>query len=110
MRSATLSLALARPAETDRGELSMGLLRAILAVAFGQMKLHRVEVAVLVSDWRAIACYKQLGFISEGVLREALRFWGIYGDQRIMSILRHEWLWRQRPRPGRAQTHAFPEP
>lgn len=109
IRSATLSLALARPAETDRGEQSMAMLRAILAVAFGQMKLHRVEVAVLVSDWRAIACYKQLGFISEGVLRDAIRFRGMYGDQRIMSILRHEWLWRQRPRPGRTQTHAFPE-
>ncbi len=109
MRSATVSLALVRPAETDRGEQSMALLRAILAVAFSQMKLHRVEVAVLVSDWRAITCYKQFGFISEGVLRDAIRFRGMYGDQQIMSILRHEWLWRQRPRQGRAQKHAFPE-
>lgn len=107
--SATVGLALVGPQESQRGELSIALLQAILAVAFGQMGLHRVDAAVPVHDRQAIACYKTLGFISEGVRRDSLRLSGRYADQQIMSMLRHEWLWQQRSRRAAVQTHAFPE-
>jgi RimJ/RimL family protein N-acetyltransferase len=109
LRSATVGLALIGPAESGRGELSIMLLRAILAVAFDRLALHRVQTAVLVSDWQAIACYREAGFSSEGVLRDSLCLKGMYGDQRMMSILRHEWLWHQRSLRGRPQRHAFSE-
>ncbi len=72
MRSATVGLAMAGPGESGRGELSMMLLRAILEMAFGRMKLHRVEALPLVFDSQAIACYRRLGFVSEEVRRGSL--------------------------------------
>ena len=93
MRSATVGLAIVGPDESGRGELSMMLLRAVLERAFGRMKLRRVEAIPLVSDSQAISLYRRLGFISEGVFRDSARLRAEYGDQRIMSMLRHEWLW-----------------
>ncbi len=109
-RIATLALALVGPAEAERGELSVRLLRSVLSAAFDRMRLYRVQALVLTCDPQAIACYKQLGLASEGVLRGATRLYGRRWDLQVMSILRHEWVWQQRTHRGTARSEASTKP
>jgi RimJ/RimL family protein N-acetyltransferase len=65
--------------------------RLILAHAFEDVGLHRVELEVYAFNERAIHVYRQAGFTVEGVRREALRWDGRYHDALLMSLLDHEW-------------------
>jgi len=53
--------------------------------------MHRVALEVLADDPRAVACYRKVGFVEEGRLRQ--RDWrdGSYHDVLVMSILDDEW-------------------
>lgn len=61
-----------------------------LYYAFGTNKLHRVELEVLSSNKRAVKAYKSLGFVQEGVKRDASYFNHEYHDLIIMSVLENE--------------------
>lgn len=65
--------------------------RLMLAHAFGTVGLHRVELEVYDHNPRARHVYGQVGFVEEGVRREALRWDGRYHDAIIMGLLAHEW-------------------
>jgi ribosomal protein S18 acetylase RimI-like enzyme len=54
------------------------------ARAFG---LHRVELTVREENANAIALYRKLGFEIEGVLRDAIRVDGSYGNVVLMALL-----------------------
>jgi RimJ/RimL family protein N-acetyltransferase len=64
----------------------------MLAVAFDELGLHRVEGRVFSSNRGTLALYDKLGFAREGTLRESRRFDGRYLDTAVISILRREWL------------------
>jgi len=53
--------------------------------------MHRVALEVLADDPRAVSCYRKVGFVEEGRLRQ--RDWrdGAYHDVLIMSILNEQW-------------------
>jgi RimJ/RimL family protein N-acetyltransferase len=46
---------------------------------------------VLPHNERALRVYRALGFVHEGVLREAQIVNGVHESLAIMSILEHEW-------------------
>ncbi|SEG93433.1 Protein N-acetyltransferase, RimJ/RimL family [Nonomuraea solani] len=63
----------------------------VLGHAFGTTPLHRVKLAVYAFNERARHVYKKIGFVEEGVERDALRWDGEWHDAVLMSILRPEW-------------------
>jgi RimJ/RimL family protein N-acetyltransferase len=62
----------------------------LLRFAFGAMNLHRVSLVVRDENERARRMYRACGFREEGRLREARFRDGIYHDEIVMGILRHE--------------------
>lgn len=62
----------------------------MLRHAFENMNLHRVELEALSSNMRAINMYKKIGFVQEGVKRQAAYKNGSYTDMYVFSILHSE--------------------
>lgn len=63
--------------------------------AFGRLGAHRVWLDVLPHNERALRVYRALGFVHEGVMREAHLANGAYESLAIMSVLEHEWAERE---------------
>lgn len=61
--------------------------RALLAHAFGDMNLHRVQLSVLAGNERARSLYRKVGFLEEGRARQAAFKDGRYVDLIQMAIL-----------------------
>jgi RimJ/RimL family protein N-acetyltransferase len=74
------------------------MVRGVLAVAFDEMRLHRVDLFVFDFNASAIACYERLGFRHEGRLRDYRRLGDRYLTSLLMSMLEDEW----RAGPGAA--------
>lgn len=85
------------PGGRDRG-LGTEATRLVLAHAFEVLALHRVGLEVYAFNPRAQRVYEKVGFVREGVRREALRFDGEWVDAVLMGVLDHEWrVHRGRP-------------
>jgi RimJ/RimL family protein N-acetyltransferase len=86
----------------ERSELGRGYgtdaLRCIEDFGFGELRLHRIELAVFDYNVRAIRAYEKAGFRTEVVLRRARFHRGVHHDVLIMAILFDEWLAQDRPR------------
>lgn len=61
--------------------------KLVIDFAFNTLKLHRIELDVYPFNPRAIAMYKKVGFIQEGLFREAKIINGKYVDVIKMAIL-----------------------
>ncbi|MCG7218169.1 GNAT family N-acetyltransferase [Paenibacillus mucilaginosus] len=68
------------------------MIKKVAAIAFEELKLHRVSLGVLDFNLSAIACYEKAGFVKEGLIRDKRRmdneFWSVWE----MSMLENEWL------------------
>jgi RimJ/RimL family protein N-acetyltransferase len=64
---------------------------AVIDHLFTATPAHRLELDVYSINPRAIAVYEHLGFVREGVKRDALLWDGTYSDAIQMSVLRPEW-------------------
>jgi RimJ/RimL family protein N-acetyltransferase len=95
-RSCSFRIAL-RPAFQDRG-LGTEATRLMLEHAFSAVRVHRISLEVYAFNHRARAVYERVGFVAEGVLRDALYWDGAYFDATVMSILAPEWA-RHRGHP-----------
>ena len=73
----------------------------MLELAFEQLGLHRVALAVFEFNLRAIRSYEKAGFRLEGRLRDTIYRDGRHWDEISMSILEEEWR-AQRDRRGNA--------
>jgi diamine N-acetyltransferase len=72
------------------------LLAGAVDFAFLETKAHRLWLDVVSGNLRAQTVYRKVGFIQEGVLREAaLLPDGSRSDFCLMSILRPEWATRR---------------
>jgi RimJ/RimL family protein N-acetyltransferase len=67
------------------------LVRAALKYCFQTLNLNKVYLDVWEENERAIRCYANAGFKSDGVLREHVFRNGRYYNKIIMSILKQEW-------------------
>jgi RimJ/RimL family protein N-acetyltransferase len=70
-------------------------LRTLLRFGFEEMNLHRIALNVYAFNERGIACYRKVGFVEEGRMRERIFTEGGYHDLIWMSVLRGDWA--QRP-------------
>lgn len=75
------------------GTEAMGLL---LRHNFETLNLNRVFLKVYSDNLRAIRAYEKSGFIEEGRMREAVFKNGKYDDVILMSVLRSEWVGRNK--------------
>lgn len=66
------------------------VIRLVLAHAFGEMGLHRVDLRVLDFNTRAIRCYQSCGFVEEGRERQSACIKGEYFGDVMMGVLAHE--------------------
>jgi RimJ/RimL family protein N-acetyltransferase len=67
------------------------MVKELLKIAFDQVKLHKVSLAVFDFNVSAIKLYEKAGFTTEGFIREACRIGEEYWSYYEMSILEHEW-------------------
>ena len=58
---------------------------------FTHLPIHRISLDVFDFNPRAAHVYERVGFVREGVLRDALHWDGEYHDSIVMSILRPDW-------------------
>ena len=93
---AWLSIALGDPASWGQGYGSETM-RLLLAFAFNELNLHRVQLTVFSYNARAIALYEKMGFQREGVFREFMQRDGARHDMLLYGLLRHEWAGRDPP-------------
>jgi RimJ/RimL family protein N-acetyltransferase len=87
------------PTHAHRGTLGMGILPAYRSRGLGrrlieaalakarEIGLTRVELSVHADNARAIALYKKVGFLTEGVVRDAICIDGEYRDAINMSLI-----------------------
>lgn len=79
----------------DRDYLGKGYGRDAIALlldwAFRIQNYHRIWLETLARNERAIRCYRSLGFVEEGRLRQHEYSNGTYDDVVCMGILRDEW-------------------
>jgi ribosomal-protein-serine acetyltransferase len=85
-RSTSLGYWLAEDRQ-GRGTMTEAV-RALVRHAFEVWDLNRVEIRVAVGNNRSAAIPQRLGFVEEGILREAERHAGGYRDIVVYSLLR----------------------
>jgi ribosomal-protein-serine acetyltransferase len=65
---------------------------ALVAIAFDELGLNRVEIHVATENARSRAIPERLGFRHEGVLRQAERLYDRFVDLDAYSLIASEWL------------------
>jgi RimJ/RimL family protein N-acetyltransferase len=88
--SANIRIALFDDADMGKG-FGTEAMRLMVDYGFRECHLHRISLEVYAFNPRAIRAYEKVGFVREGVLRDALYWDGVYVDAIMMSILAEEW-------------------
>jgi RimJ/RimL family protein N-acetyltransferase len=73
------------------GGVGTALMREIVRIGFDELGLHRLQLAVYDFNQRAIACYRRVGFVIEGRLRDATRGSEGYWTAYVMAMLEPEY-------------------
>lgn len=74
--------------------LGRRILEELLRIAFEDFQAHRLFLDVFDDNASAFHLYQSLGFVQEGVMREAALRDGAYCSLRLMSLLRSEYAFR----------------
>lgn len=72
------------------------ILEELIRISFEELQAHRLFLDVYQDNARARHLYESLGFVYEGVMRDAARRDGTYCNLCIMSMLEHEYAVRKR--------------
>ncbi|MFF1543966.1 GNAT family N-acetyltransferase [Streptomyces sp. NPDC058291] len=78
------------PRGRDRG-LGTEATRLVVGHGFERLGLHRVQLGLYGDNGRARRVYEKVGFVVEGVRREAALREGVWVDEVLMAILDREW-------------------
>jgi RimJ/RimL family protein N-acetyltransferase len=88
-----------RPTEAHRGRLGMGIVAAYRSRGVGrrlieaalrrarEIRLTRIELDAYADNSRAITLYERVGFVREGVIRDAICVDGVYRDAIGMGLI-----------------------
>ncbi len=94
-RTGWMSIAIGEPVNRGRG-YGREAMMLVLKFAFHELNLHRLQLTVFSYNTSAIHLYESLGFVREGVQREALHREGERYDMLLYGILAREWEAKQR--------------
>ena len=75
---------------------------AVIAFAFEQVGVNRLEARAAVANGRGNAALRKLGATPEGVLRRSFLRYGEYLDQVLWGLVATDWVYFQ---PGAGQVH-----
>jgi ribosomal-protein-serine acetyltransferase len=79
----------------DAGYSGQGIMTracsAIVTEGFRGFGLHRIEIRCATGNSRSSAIPRRLGFVEEGILREAEWLYDHWVDLRVFSMLEHQW-------------------
>jgi RimJ/RimL family protein N-acetyltransferase len=89
-RCAGYRISLGGPSQVGRG-LGTAATRLVLEFAFSSLQLHRVELEVYDFNARARRVYEKVGFVVEGLRRDALWWDGAWHGAVLMAILESDW-------------------
>lgn len=89
-RNANIRIAISQSEQQGKGYGSEAM-RLMLDYGFGILNLHRIELNVFAYNERAYRAYEKLGFVKEGVQREALYYNHEYHDSIQMAMLEDEY-------------------
>jgi ribosomal-protein-alanine N-acetyltransferase len=67
--------------------LATGAVRDVLAVAFGELRLHRVEAGTAVANTASQRVLERNGFTLVGLLRKHLQIRGVWVDHLLWETL-----------------------
>jgi RimJ/RimL family protein N-acetyltransferase len=90
-RSARISRVLIGDRDQRGSGYCQGMIRAVLKIAFEELKLHRVGLGVYMNNPAASKCYQKNGFMIEGIQRDILWHNSSWWSMIEMSILEKEW-------------------
>lgn len=93
-RAAVFYLAILDPACWSRG-YGTEATQLMVDYAFATLNLNRIQLHVCAENTPAIRIYQRVGFIKEGVLRQAMFRNGNYVHFWVMGMLRSDWLARK---------------
>lgn len=85
-RTAELQVRIGLP-ERRRQGLGTEALKLLLGFAFDDLGLHRVQLHTFSTNAAAIGAYRKLGFVTEGILRQAAYVDGTHVDVVVMGLL-----------------------
>lgn len=85
-----IAIAIGEAAQRGQG-IGTDAMRLLLAFAFEELNLRRVQLTVFSYNTAALRLYERLGFVREGVFREFLQRDGQLHDMILMGMLRREW-------------------
>jgi ribosomal-protein-alanine N-acetyltransferase len=71
----------------NRGYVTEAIRALVFDIAFGPLKLHRVEANVMPRNVRSMRVLEKLGFTDEGLSRRYLRINGAWEDHRRFVVL-----------------------
>jgi RimJ/RimL family protein N-acetyltransferase len=89
-RNGWLTIGIGDPVDRGRG-FGTEAMRLLVDYVFRELNFHRLQVAVLSYNTPAIALYRRLGFLREGVWREYVRRDGAWHDMVLFGMLYQEW-------------------
>lgn len=64
----------------------------VLEFIFNSTEINRIEAIVHTDNSRSLNVLTRLGFHSEGILREYVKWEGEYWDMALLTMLRRDWL------------------
>ena len=67
------------------------IVKAIIKLGFEDLQFHRIDLRVFDFNTSAVKCYESVGFVHEGILREARKVDNEYWNLLQMSILKKEY-------------------
>lgn len=85
-RAAELGIRIGQEADRGRGYGSRATSLA-MTYAWGTLNLHRLSLNVFAENTRAIAAYRKVGFVEEGVMRDAAFTDGQWRDVVVMAAI-----------------------
>ncbi len=77
--------------DETRGGVGTEATARVLAVAFDELKMHRVVLRIAVGNRGSERIAEKLGFSVEGVLREEIKVAGTWLDHTVYSLLEDEY-------------------
>ncbi len=81
----------------EYSEADREAVRAVLDLAFHQLRLHRVSASVDADNLASLALLERLGLRREAHFRRSEWFKGAWVDDIVHAVLRDEWLARTIP-------------
>lgn len=97
-RFAVIGRVLVDPAHRGGG-IGTALMREVVRTGFDELGLHRLQLAVYDFNTPAIACYQQVGFVIEGLLRDSAKASDGYWNAYVMGLLEDDYRLQAVPPP-----------